>query len=586
MHVPFAAGRATLSIFAPVAAQGRLPILSLRVLGRAEAALLLLAGGWRCLAVALRGSPHGLLGRARALLGGQAARRGEAPPYRVWIDLFDNWGEQGRHRLLGLALAAEIEVVVVADGGEAALAETLAAIAAQWRPPCAVRVIREAADWRVPGTAWAVMLGAGEILAPQALACLTLAVQDDPSASALCADIDRGDAGLHRSAPSFRPPPDPWLLRSAVFEDGAWMFRRAAILQDWAALPLDARQARLSLARALPAAQLRHVPLILTHCPPARALCREPPRAPPSCRGKPWPRVSILVPSACRSRHVLRCLEKVARRTDYADFEILVAVSAADKADRKQAAIMRALRGLPFVRLIVLDLPAFNFASVVNLAARWATGSLLLLQNDDVAPIGPDWLTGLVGLAIGDDETRADIVGARLLYGNGLVQHAGVIMGLANLCEHAFRLAPRDDPGPQGLAVITRQVSAVTAACLLVRRDLFESLGGLDEGFAIALNDVDFCLRAGAAGARIVFAAGVEMYHFESLSLGRHYQGARSGLEAIESRKLRDRWASRIMADPFYHPCASLEMGREFHPGFPPRQTPLSWIGQEARARH
>jgi GT2 family glycosyltransferase len=126
----------------------------------------------------------------------------------------------------------------------------------------------------------------------------------------------------------------------------------------------------------------------------------------------------------------------------------------------------------------------------------------------------------------------------------------------------------------------------VTAACLLVPRDLFRSLGGLDEGYAIALNDVDFCLRAGEAGARIVYAAGVEMYHFESLSLGRHYRGARSGLEAIEIRKLRDRWAFRITADPFYHPCVSLETGREFDPGFPPRQTPLSWIGREARARH
>ena len=231
-------------------------------------------------------------------------------------------------------------------------------------------------------------------------------------------------------------------------------------------------------------------------------------------------------------------------------------------------------------------MPAFNFASVVNMAALQATGSLLLLQNDDVAPIGPDWLTRLVAFTIGNDETPADIVGARLLYGNGLVQHAGVIMGLANLCEHAFRLARRRDPGPQGLAFLARQVSAVTAACLLVRCALFESLGGLDEGFAIALNDVDFCLRAGQAGAIIVFAAGVELYHFESLSLGRHYQGARSGLEAIEIRKLRDRWALQIIADPFYHPCASLEMVRVFHPGFPPRQTPLSWIGQEARARH
>jgi GT2 family glycosyltransferase len=242
--------------------------------------------------------------------------------------------------------------------------------------------------------------------------------------------------------------------------------------------------------------------------------------------------------------------------------------------------------GLPRLHVAVLDMPAFNFAAVINKAATHATGDLLLLLNDDVSPIGADWLRQLVARTMGDESCRADIVGPRLLYGNGLVQHGGVIMGLANLCEHAFRLADRRDPGPSGLAHLERQVSAVTAACMLVRRDLFESLQGMDEEFAIALNDVDFCLRADQAGARILYAAGVDMYHFESLSLGRHYHGARAGLEAAEVRRLRDRWEFRIMADPFYHPCASLEPGREFSVGFPPRQTPLSWTRQEAPAPH
>jgi GT2 family glycosyltransferase len=119
-----------------------------------------------------------------------------------------------------------------------------------------------------------------------------------------------------------------------------------------------------------------------------------------------------------------------------------------------------------------------------------------------------------------------------------------------------------------------------------VRRELFLSLGGLDEAFAIALNDVDFCLRAGQAGACILLEAGVELYHFESLSLGRHYQGRRSALEALEVRRLRTRWGPVIADDPFYSPLASLEPGREFEPGFPPRQTPLSWIRQDTPALH
>ena len=576
VHVPQAAGQVTLTLFARAGAQAEAPHLTLQVLGRAAAAMRLLGGGWRSLPAALQGSPLGLPGRVRAMLGQGAARRGQAPPYAAWIDLYDTWGERERAALLA---ATDISIVVAGPGSHPAFDATQASITAQWLPPRSIQVVRRAEDWCVPETKWVVMLCAGERLAPHALACLAVAACADPAAAAFCADIDRCDANGQRSLPGLRPPPDPWLMRSDFFADGAWMFRSPALGE----YPADAGQARMALARALPPAQIRRVPLILTHCPPPSALPKNPPPAAWPI-GKPWPSISIIVPSACRSRHVLRCLRKVAQATDYPDVEILVAISSHDPNDRRQAEIMRRVAALPRVRLITLDMPDFNFAAVINQAAMQSSGAMLLLLNDDVAPFAPDWLRRLAAFCA--DEPRADIVGARLLYGNGLVQHAGVIMGLANLCEHAFRLAGRSDPGPQGLARLDRQVIAVTAACLLVRRDLFFSLHGMDERFAIALNDVDFCLRAGEAGARIVFAAGVDMYHFESLSLGRHYSGARAGLEATEVRRLREAWNVRIAADPFYHPCASLELGRAFEPGFPPRQTPLSWIGQEAPARH
>ncbi len=192
----------------------------------------------------------------------------------------------------------------------------------------------------------------------------------------------------------------------------------------------------------------------------------------------------------------------------------------------------------------------------------------LLLLNDDVAPNVPDWLDLMLAHM---QDSRVGIVGARLLYGNGMVQHEGVILGLADLCEHAGRLRDGADPGPHGIGVVCRQVSAVTAACMLVRASLFRDLGGFDEGFAIALNDVDFCLRARRAGWRIVYCAEAVLTHYESLSLGRHYEGARAALERIEVRRLRDRWAAEISADPFYNPQASLDPGREWQPAFCPR---------------
>jgi hypothetical protein len=119
---------------------------------------------------------------------------------------------------------------------------------------------------------------------------------------------------------------------------------------------------------------------------------------------------------------------------------------------------------------------------------------------------------------------------------------------------------------------------------MLLRRALYENLNGMDEEFSIALNDVDFCLRATASGAAVKLAADVELFHIESRSLGRHYQGARAALEAVEVQRLRAGWPGMIAADPFYNPQASLETGREFQPAFPPRQTALSWMAGEELA--
>jgi len=211
---------------------------------------------------------------------------------------------------------------------------------------------------------------------------------------------------------------------------------------------------------------------------------------------------------------------------------------------------------------------AFNYAKVNNLAAAGVDSEFLLLLNDDVAPINPDWLGQMLAQMA---DPRVGIVGARLLYGNGMVQHEGVILGLANLAEHAGRLRDSADPGPHGLGLITRQVSAVTAACLLIRASLFRELGGMDENYVIALNDVDLCLRARAAGWRVIYCAQACLTHYESLSLGRHYQGARAGLEAVETRRLRQSWGRVIESDPFYNPQASLQPGREWCTAFAPR---------------
>ena len=555
LHVPAGARALAVWVLTPDGVGGPAPEVRVRVLRRGEAAVRLLAGGWRKLAGCLQGDWTGLAGRVRVELGQAPARAGEAPPYDVWVGLFNRWGAAERAALAEAAAGVAVEVVIVGE----VMAASERSVAEQWVRPERVSCAAALAGFeRRPGT-WLVVLAAGDVLAAQAVGCFARAIRAAPDKPGFYADADWLVAGL-RAAPLFKPDADPWLARSSLLGVGA-----RAVHPDRAAdAGLDG---------------FGHVPFVLTHVAGARLAPVPAPAVPP---GR-LPKVSIVVPTSCRAPHVLRCLRGVLACTDYPDFEVLLAVSGRDPRDRAQARNLAAAARLKRVRVLDLEMAVFNYAAVNNAAVRAADGTLILLLNDDVRPVRGDWLARMVAATQAPAPLRADIVGARLLYGHGRVQHGGVILGLAHLCEHAFRLTARGDGGPHGVALLDRRVSAVTAACLLVTRAMWDAVGGMDEGFAIALNDVDFCLRAGAAGAIVLMAAAVELYHYEGASLGRHYSGARAALESVEVQRLRNRWQSLIAEDPFYNLQASLEPGREFTPAFPPRVTPLCWIrGEDA----
>jgi GT2 family glycosyltransferase len=447
-------------------------------------------------------------------------------------------------------------IAVVVACGTAATEASIAAAAAQTPHPLPVLVVRDAADWARIAAEWVVLLQAGEILAPHAAAAFATAATACPWAACLTADCDHLTKDGARTDPLFKPGPDPVLLASGLPTRGACALRWPSPAPD---LPLHAHTARLRLAMRHPD-RVAHIPQILSHSrpdyrppAPARAASASPDDLPP---------VTILIPTAGRDAHVLRCLRAITRHTDYAQYGISIIVS-----DAGSSIIRRASR-LPHTNIVAAAPGPFNFARVNNEAAASVQTPLMLLMNDDVAPIDPGWLHAMVRHM---RDPRVGIVGARLLYGNGDVQHEGVIMGLANLCEHAGRLRPASDRGLHGLGLLDRQVSAVTGACLLIRTELYRALSGMDEAYAIALNDVDLCLRAREAGSRVVYAAGAVLYHYESLSLGRHYAGPRAALESVEVLRLRARFPGAIANDPFYSPLASLQPGREWQPAFPPR---------------
>lgn len=543
VHVPQAAGTATLRLFG--APPGGMSV-HITVLRRAEAALRLLLGGWRLIPLALRGDARGRLTRLRSLLGQAPARAGEAPPYALWIATVE---ASLPPPPAAPAPALQIAIVGACD---AACSATRASLGEM--PEGAVVRIATQEAWRHITAPWVALLAAGDRLAPAAMPWLHHAIAAWPDAGTIIADCDRF-TGSGRTAPLLKPQSGlspvvaPWMLH------GVCVFPAAALRRAAGDLPVDAAAARLRLQ----AAPIVHIPRILTHCaeaPPASAPARSVPVLPQAA----VPRVTAIIPSALRAPHVARCLHALAIGTEYAALQLHVAVS-----DMARAAprILRSVAALPRVSIAAYDEHPFNYPRVNNRAARAVAASdLILLLNDDVAPAAPDFLTRMVAEM---RDPAVGIVGARLLYGNGLIQHAGVTMGLAHLCEHAGRLQPGD---AGGISALTRDVSAVTAACLLIRAELYAALGGMDENFAIALNDVDLCLRARARGARIVYCAQATLWHFESLSLGRHYAGERAALESREVRRLRQLWAPVIADDPYYNPLASVEPGREWQPGF------------------
>lgn len=551
VHVPAAARGVAVHIVGRDALGAALHV---ERLGRAEAAATLLWQGRRLVAASLAGDQRGRLGRLRAILGQAPARAGEAPPYAVWIDSC----ESDLPPPPVTSGMAPLAVIAGVDGP--AVQATCASLAAQTMRSQAPRRVFDEADWRDVAAPWVVLVQGGEVLAPTAMAWFAYAIAANPHAALITADCDLLKADGSRADPLFKPGPDPILLRSFLPIQGACAIRWP---QPPPVLPVSAQQARRVLALLHPDSVV-HVPRVLTHIGDEAAPLPPEPRA-VARRADFVPSVTALVPSALRRPHVLRCLDRIVNATDYPRFSVHLIVSDATGASQKLLGKVRSLRDL---RVLNIDLPDFNYAVANNKAAAEASGDLLLLLNDDVAPLRPDWLSAMVAHM---QDPRVGIVGARLLYGNGMVQHEGVIMGLANLCEHAGRLRPGDDAGPHGLGLMDRQVSAVTGACLLIRASLYRDLGGMDERFAIALNDVDLCLRARQTGWRVVYCAQAEMSHYESLSLGRHYAGRRAVLESQEVSRLRGRWQHVIAADPFYSPLASLEPGREWQPGFPPR---------------
>lgn len=277
----------------------------------------------------------------------------------------------------------------------------------------------------------------------------------------------------------------------------------------------------------------------------------------------PRPLVSIIIPTRDRANLLEMCIDSILQRSSYPEYEIIVLDNCS-----KEGATMQLFERLPRdrVRIERYEVP-FNYSALNNHGARIARGELLCLMNNDIEVHSPDWLEEMVSFAV-----RPDIgaVGARLWYPDGRLQHGGIILGIGGVAGHSHKYLPRGIPGYFGRMVLHQSFSAVTAACLLIRRVVFEKVSGLDEALGVAFNDVDFCLRVRKAGYRNVWTPYAEMQHHESASRGYEDTLFKQSRFVRERHLMEHRWGNALLADPAYNPNLSLVM-EDFSLAWPPR---------------
>lgn len=520
--------------------------------------------------------------------------------YRAWTRRYDSMSEAGRRRLgrrLARLSGRPRFLVVLEGGGEGEAGPELPDLAAQLYPAWGLA--------ESPGTPadYVLRLDRRDRLPPYALAAMALALVKEPAWRLVVFDHDAMTAGGRRAAPVFKPDWNETLLLSGDYVGpGLLVERRLAEEIGFLAPTLDSAARFALLLRAaekLPAREIGHLPQVLLHTAPdagARggllagdsALWGGPAEPPPwpgagrlasaavlashiGAAGRvldnplgpgfrvawslpdPPPSVEVIVPTRDRLDLLRPCLETLLERTDYPRFGVTVIDN--DSREPETRDYLARLAGDARVTLRADPRP-FNYAALNNAAIEATSADLVCLLNNDIEVLQPGWLAEMVGWAL---RPGVGAVGACLLYPDGSLQHAGVGLGLGDAAGHLYRGRPASGPEAPRRALVAQELSAVTAACLLISRRLYRDLGGLDEAhFPVAYNDVDLCLKVTAAGRRIVWTPHARLLHRESQSRGQTDTAEKLARQMREIGHLRRRWRARLEADPHYSPNLSI----------------------------
>jgi GT2 family glycosyltransferase len=275
------------------------------------------------------------------------------------------------------------------------------------------------------------------------------------------------------------------------------------------------------------------------------------------------PLVSIIIPTRDYLKYLRVCIEGILTGTSYENFEILILDN--ESKDKSTLDYFDQLSNDERIRIIKTP-GKFNYSKINNLGVTYAKGELLLFLNNDIEPISDNWLTEMVSHGI---RPEIGCVGAKLLYPNDTIQHGGVVLGLGGLAGHAFKSFPMDHSGYKNRLCLVQNYSAVTAACLLVKKKLFEQVGGFnEENLQVAFNDVDFCLKVREQGFRNLWTPFALLYHFESASRGDDLSPKKLKRFNKEAEYMKKTWKNELSFDPAYN--SNLTLDREdFSLGLP-----------------
>lgn len=268
------------------------------------------------------------------------------------------------------------------------------------------------------------------------------------------------------------------------------------------------------------------------------------------------PKISIVIANKDHEADLRRCLASIFEKSTYDNYEVIVVENNSETTEIWK--YYEELKENERVKIVIYQ-GGFNYSAVNNLGVEAAEGEYILLLNNDTQVITVNWMEELLMYA-----QRQDVgaVGAKLYYGDKTIQHAGVVLGLGahRTAGHSHYMQHRENLGYMGRLCYAQNVSAVTGACLLVSKELFEKAGGLDESFAVSLNDVDFCIKLREMGYLNVFTPFAELYHYESVSRGLDDQGEKAKRYNEESARFRDKWKAVLeKGDPYYNPNFSLD---------------------------